>query len=101
MAGPGCEACNGSGLMECRLFHNEQEMECDGCDGQGGIVCTTCHGYGYQSEGSEERCPDCDLGAVCANGTQSGTSCDKCGGNGRVCLECADSGIIDCTYCSS
>ena len=99
MAGPGCGECNGSGLMEC-MYHNNTKMECDGCDGQGGIVCTTCNGYGYQRTGSDERCLDCDLGAVSAHGVQSGTSCDKCGGDGQVCYYCDDSGLVDCIECS-
>jgi len=97
MAGSGCENCNGSGLAEC--YCPGGSMTCHGCDGEGGIVCTTCHGYGYQGRNGP-RCPDCELGAVTAHGYQSGTSCDTCDGAGEVCYICAGSGLRDCPECS-
>lgn len=44
-----CEACNGTGIVECE--HCGGDMECDECDGDGGIdgsevMCDVCHGSG-------------------------------------------------------
>jgi len=83
------------------IYESDQEenVECQSCDGYGYEECYECDGTGY------EECPDCE-----GEGSETCRYCDGSGeiedeygeeGDTLVCDECDGSGNVDCGYCVS
>lgn len=90
-AGTGrCDLCNGRSTLPCDACNdskqegNNEEIQCDMCNGEGRLECTECNGQG------EYTCPDC-------NG-EGKVTCFECGGYGG-CQDCAKTGIAPCDMC--
>ena len=92
-----CEACGGSGEVECYDCDGRGDYECGECDGEGELICSNCDGEGTISELGDDNedhdvdCPECSGGKV---------ECSDCDGDGRrECSDCSGNGNVSCYEC--
>ncbi len=92
-----CEHCDGDGIHSCENCDGMGVIECDNCDGVGRKYtdknCKKCKGEGTVFN---EVCPVCD-----GEGYEF-TDCKKCKGVGNLgeCEMCDSTGDVDCVFCN-
>ena len=91
--------------IENRSFHvalhgntseDEQEVECEACDGHGNVTCGDCDGHG------EVKCEACDGEGHYTEDGATIVECDECKAECWVgCETCREYGDVDCAACGA
>jgi len=77
-----CQTCDGTGREDCYECGETGYEECTSCDSSGNEECTSCDGSGEIEDGEDTLV------------------CDECGGSGENdCYTCDGRGELDCGYC--
>jgi len=101
-----CSACEGSGLVSCRIdsckgqhshtckvCNGQKEVQCKTCDGNKKVVCQTCEGKG------DLICTHCG-GKSCGHCRSGIQLCPTCLGDGNAtCSQCQGQATMECDHC--
>ena len=91
-----CQSCDGYGYEECYECDGTGYEECSDCEGENSETCGFCNGSGeiedeYGEEGDTLVCDECD--------GSGNVDCSYCVGGEQNCRECDGNGRTDCYDC--